>query len=72
LFGFKLAVLGAKTDLIAGIQLSVVNNKVDMVGMKVDLFLTKFDTAALQTKGVATCIAQGIANLHIVGLFTVI
>jgi type VI secretion system secreted protein VgrG len=72
LFGFKIAILGAKTDLIAGIALGVVNNKVDMVGMKVDLYLTKFDSAALQTKGVATCIAQGIANLHIVGLFTVI
>jgi type VI secretion system secreted protein VgrG len=72
LFGFKIAILGAKTDIVGGIALSVVNNKVDLVGMKVDLYLTKFDKKEFETKSVSTCIAQGIANLHIVGLFTVI
>jgi type VI secretion system secreted protein VgrG len=72
LFGFKLGILAAKTELVAGIALSIVNNKIDMVGMKVDLYRTKFDKKDLKAGQIGTCIMQGYCNLHVAGLFVVL
>jgi hypothetical protein len=71
-FGAKLSIVGAKTDLVAGLALSLVNNKVDVVGMKVDLTRTKIANQNQVTlKSYGTAIMQGYVNLHGCTLFVV-
>lgn len=71
LFGYKLAVLGAKTDIIAGLTLLLANNKVDIVAMKVDVARTKFANNPTTIESAGMAILQGHVNLHFFGLVVI-
>ncbi|HET6332311.1 MAG TPA: type VI secretion system tip protein TssI/VgrG [Polyangiales bacterium] len=70
-FAVKLSVVGAKTELVAGLALGVTMNKVDMVSMKVDLAKTKFANNQVSIKSAGTAIMQGYCNLHTFGLVVI-
>jgi type VI secretion system secreted protein VgrG len=64
-FGSKFSVVGAKQDVVGGLALSLVNNKVDIVAMKVDMARTKIQNQNQVTlKSYGTAIMQGYANIH--------
>ncbi|NVB39018.1 type VI secretion system tip protein VgrG [Pseudenhygromyxa sp. WMMC2535] len=72
-FGFKMSVVGAKTDIVAALALSLVNNKVDIVGLKMDIAGSVFKggrQTTIQSLGMA--IMQGYVNLKCFGLISIV
>jgi type VI secretion system secreted protein VgrG len=70
-FGFKMSVVGAKVDLVAGLALSVSNSKIDMALSKVDLAKAKFNNHPVVIESLGTAICQTYVNLHVPGLMIV-
>ena len=72
-FGFKMSVVGAKTDIVAALALSLVNNKVDIVGLKVDITGSVFKGGRqTEIKQTGMAIMQGYVNLKLFGLVSIV
>ena len=74
--GSKLSVLGLKTELVGGLALGYTANKIDLVGMKFErvkavAFKQKSETIA-DISTLSRTIAQGIVNVHQMGMFIVV
>ncbi len=72
-FGFKMSIVGAKTDIVAALALSMVNNKVDIVGLKMDIAGSVFKGGRQTTiESLGMAIMQGYVNLHLFGLVSIV
>jgi type VI secretion system secreted protein VgrG len=71
-FQAKWSNCGLKFDTVPGISMSMVNNKVDMVGMKVDMTRAKIaNKNQITLENYKTAIMQGYVNLHGCTLFVI-
>jgi len=72
-FGFKMSVVGAKTDIVAALALGLVNNKVDIVGLKVDIAGSVFKAGRQTTiESLGMAVMQGYVNLKLFGLVSIV
>jgi type VI secretion system secreted protein VgrG len=70
-FAFKMSVVGAKVDLVAGLALSMSNSKIDMAFSKIDLAKSKYNNHPVIIETLGTAICQSYVHLHVPGLMIV-
>jgi len=67
-FAVKFSMNLTETKIVPGIATAIINNKIDIVSMKVDKSLTFFKSNGTELKTVGQIIKTGYMNLHTFGL----